>query len=86
MNQIEKEHQEIMEDLLHGPPVIHICILNYQDGSSRAFTFSIEENLKEFIQYVEECGELLGAVSYVFHESLLDAMYDHEYKMYSTEH
>lgn len=86
MNCLEKEYQEILEDMLQGPPSIYVCIVNYQDGSSRAFTFSIEENLAEFIQYIEECGESMNVVSYVFYDSLLDISYDHEYTFLTTEH
>lgn len=86
MNSLEKEYNEILEDMLHGPPQIFVAILNYQDGSSRAFTFSIEENLAEFIKEVEECAEAFDIVSYVFYDSLLDVTSNQEYTFWTTEH
>jgi len=86
MNSLEQERQEIMEDMLHGPPVVYVVVLNYREGSQRAFTFSIKDNMAEFLEYITECGEELDVVSYVFFETMLDLQYPHEYEFWSTEH
>ena len=78
--------QELMNDMMESPITIYVCIVHYDDGSQRAFTFSCEELLQEFIEYITDAGERLNMVSYVFYQSLLDASCDADYNMFTTIH
>ncbi|MBG23684.1 MAG: hypothetical protein CMF22_10200 [Idiomarinaceae bacterium] len=83
---IEEEREEIMLDMLYGPPIIYVVMVTYHDDSTRCFVFSTEENMVAFIQIVEETGEENNVVKYAYFQSLLDLMYDFEYEMYGVEH
>lgn len=78
--------QELMNDMMEVPIIIHVCVVNYEDDSHRAYSFSTEEFLQEFIQYITEAGEEMGIKSYIFFETLLDLTCDAEYTMFGTVH
>lgn len=84
MNNPNREMQEIMNEMLEGPTPIQVCIVNYQDGSSRAYTFSTEENLAVFLENLEETAQEHDIVSYTYYESLVDVEYDSDYTHYTT--
>lgn len=86
MNTPNRDIQEIMNEMLETPIQIHVCIVNFQDGSSRAYTFSTEENLAVFLENLEETAQEHNIVSYVFYESLVDVEYDSDYTHYTTWH
>lgn len=86
MSSIDDEYQEVMEDMLHGPPIIHVVVTNDNVGNSRCYTFSTDENMAVFLEYIEECGDALDLKSYTFYSSLLDVMYDEEYVFWTKEH
>ena len=78
--------QEMMNDMLELPITVYVCVVHYSDDSQRAFTFSCEEFLEDFIEYITEAGEELNMTGYVFYQSLLDASCDVDYTMFTTVH
>lgn len=86
MSHYENEMEEIMEDMLHGPPIIYVVLVTYTDDSCRCYTFSTEENMVTFIGIIEETGDENNIVKYAFFQSMIDLMYDWEYEMYGMEH
>ncbi len=85
MSQTEEDYQEILQDLLYGPPTIFSVMVLYTDGSTRLFTFSDEDSQVSYVEYLQEAGEELGMVSATLFESLLDA--DHiDYKELTRVH
>jgi len=80
------EMRELMEDLTNGPPVVHVVICVYNDGNTRAFTFSTPEGMDDFIEYIHKAGEELDIRSYTFYDTLIDAYMDYDFIRYGVWH
>ncbi len=78
--------QHLMQDMNETPITIYVCIVNYTDGTSRAWTFSDQLLLEDYLEYLEYAGEELGAVSFQYFSSLLDASSDVDYTCFGTYH
>lgn len=74
------------KSLLTTATEIHVVILEYEDGSSRAWAFSCLDRYESFLEYLSDAAQALGVVKYTMYDSILDASCDADYRMFGTWH